>query len=265
MNCQDAGCPVHRLPTRRSLIAGFACAAALPAAKLAAAPAPASAEDERFMRMAIDEARQADFPFGAVIVRDGAVIARGRNLGRTNRDPTAHGEMVAIRRCLAEHGPAALRGSTLYTSGEPCAMCMGAILWCHVGRLVFAASVDAARHQDRPDHAVERRGRRQGAVRPDHDHRRRAGGRGDGSCSSKVAASHDRHPCRQGRAGRGHRAVREPRRLRQRDRLQHQFRLRAARAVDGHDLSVLHHQVPGDHQPGAASRRLCADHRDGSR
>jgi tRNA(Arg) A34 adenosine deaminase TadA len=78
------------------------------------------------MRMAIEEARQGDFPFGAVIVRDGAVIARGRNLGRTTSDPTAHGEMVAIRRCLAEHGPAALRGSTLYTSGESCAMCMGA-------------------------------------------------------------------------------------------------------------------------------------------
>ena len=93
------------------------------------------------MRMAIEEARQADFPFGAVIVRDGKVIARGRNLGRTNRDPTAHGEMVAIRRCLAEHGPELLRGATLYTSGEPCAMCMGAILWCHIGRLVFAASV----------------------------------------------------------------------------------------------------------------------------
>jgi len=80
------------------------------------------------MRMALDEARQADFPFGAVIVRDGSVIARGRNLGRTTHDPTAHGEMVAIRRCLADHGDAALRGSTLYTSGEPCAMCMGAIL-----------------------------------------------------------------------------------------------------------------------------------------
>jgi tRNA(Arg) A34 adenosine deaminase TadA len=49
--------------------------------------------------------------------------------------------MVAIRRCLADHGSAALRGSTLYTSGEPCAMCMGAILWCRLGRLVFAASV----------------------------------------------------------------------------------------------------------------------------
>ncbi len=93
------------------------------------------------MSLAIDEARKGDFPFGAVIVRDGQVIARGRNLGRTNGDPTAHGEMMAIRHCLADHGSAALRGSTLYTSGEPCAMCMGAILWCHLSRLVFAASV----------------------------------------------------------------------------------------------------------------------------
>jgi tRNA(Arg) A34 adenosine deaminase TadA len=107
-------------------------------AQLAGSPTTA---DVTFMRMAIEEARLADFPFGAVIVRDGAVMARGRNLGRTNQDPTAHGEMDAIRKCLAEHGPAALRGSTLYTSGEPCAMCMGAILWCHVERLVFAASV----------------------------------------------------------------------------------------------------------------------------
>jgi len=128
-------------PSRRSVVTGLACAAVLPAVAVPAAGAPASADDERFMRMAIDEARQADFPFGAVIVRDGTVIARGRNLGRTNGDPTAHGEMVAIRRCLADHGHAALRGSTLYTSGEPCAMCMGAILWCHFGRLVFAASV----------------------------------------------------------------------------------------------------------------------------
>jgi tRNA(adenine34) deaminase len=135
-------CAAHRPgPTRRSFIAGFVCTAVLPTVAVAEAAGPGSAEDERFMRMALEEARQADFPFGAVIVRDGAVIARGRNLGRTNGDPTAHGEMVAIRRCLAEHSPAALRGSTLYTSGEPCAMCMGAIIWCHVGRLVYAASV----------------------------------------------------------------------------------------------------------------------------
>jgi tRNA(adenine34) deaminase len=94
------------------------------------------------MRMAIEEARQADYPFGAVIVRDSNVIALGRNLGRSNDDPTAHGEMVAIRRALAEHGSRALRGAPLYTSGEPCAMCMGAVLWCQFGRLVYAASVE---------------------------------------------------------------------------------------------------------------------------
>ena len=128
-------------PSRRFFLTGLAAAAISPAVAHAQSGSSASAEDMRFMRMALDEARQGDFPFGAVIVRDGSVIARGRNLGRTTDDPTAHGEMVAIRRCLADHGSAALRGSTLYTSGEPCAMCMGAILWCHLGRLVFAASV----------------------------------------------------------------------------------------------------------------------------
>jgi tRNA(Arg) A34 adenosine deaminase TadA len=127
-------------PSRRTVMTGFA-AAAVAAAPLASA-APVAADDERFMRIAIDEARRADFPFGAVIVRDGHEIARGRNLGRTTGDPTAHGEMVAIRRAVADRrGGKALKGATLYTSGEPCAMCMGAILWCGFGRLVFAASV----------------------------------------------------------------------------------------------------------------------------
>jgi tRNA(adenine34) deaminase len=132
--------PITQLHSRRAIITTLTSAAVLPAGHLVAAT-NASADDERFMRIALDEARQADFPFGAVVVRDGQIIARGRNLGRTNSDPTAHGEMTAIRRCLVDHGGAALRGSTLYTSGEPCAMCMGAILWCRIGRLVFAASV----------------------------------------------------------------------------------------------------------------------------
>jgi tRNA(adenine34) deaminase len=143
MNCCDDHCnsiPTTSLYSRRGIITALASAAAL-APGLSVAATDASANDERFMRMALDEARQADFPFGAVIVRDGQVLARGRNLGRTNGDPTAHGEMTAIRRCLRDHGSAALRGSTLYTSGEPCAMCMGAIVWCRIGRLVFAASV----------------------------------------------------------------------------------------------------------------------------
>lgn len=134
---------VHAPDRRRILaaMAGLTISIAAAPARLAAA-APASVDDERFMRMAIDEARQADYPFGAVIVRDGEVIARGANLGRRLDDPTAHGEMQAIRHGLAQHGSAALRGTTLYTSGEPCPMCMGAIIWCHFGRLVYAASLD---------------------------------------------------------------------------------------------------------------------------
>jgi tRNA(adenine34) deaminase len=127
--------------SRRSVVAGSVGSAALPAAASLDAAAVDAAEDERLMRLALAEARRADLPFGAVIVREGKILARGRNLGRSEGDPTAHGEMVAIRHCLTAHGKEALNGATLYTSGEPCAMCIGAILWCHIGRVVFAASV----------------------------------------------------------------------------------------------------------------------------
>jgi tRNA(adenine34) deaminase len=135
--CGSAAIHLH---SRRGIVIALASAAVLSSQPVLAA-ADGSPEDQQFMRMAIDEARQGDYAFGAVIVRDGQVLARGRNLGKTNDDPTAHGEMVAIRRFLADHGSAALRGTTLYTSGEPCVMCMGAIVWCGIGRLVFAASV----------------------------------------------------------------------------------------------------------------------------
>jgi len=101
-----------------------------------------TAEDVALMRAALALAAEADLPFGAVIVKDGKVLARGRNAGRRLKDPTAHGEIVAIRECLAAHGPDALRGATIYTSGEPCPMCMGAILWCRIGRVVYAASIE---------------------------------------------------------------------------------------------------------------------------
>jgi tRNA(adenine34) deaminase len=153
MSCHD-DCAAHAnalLVNRRSIVVTLASTALLPTAALSASDARAenaapgqaavSSEDIRFMKIALDEARRGDYPFGAVIVKDGKILARGRNLGKTHDDPTAHGETVAIRRCLAAHGSAALKGATLYTSGEPCVMCMGAIIWCHVGRLVFAASV----------------------------------------------------------------------------------------------------------------------------
>jgi tRNA(Arg) A34 adenosine deaminase TadA len=130
---------------RRTLLTGGTAifATALTAARDARArPAPVLPDDVRFMQIAIDEAAKADFPFGAVIVKNGEVIARGRNSTHADHDPTAHGEMVAIRSCLGLHGPETLKGATLYTSGEPCCMCMGAIIWCGMGRLVYAASVD---------------------------------------------------------------------------------------------------------------------------
>ena len=133
---------------RRNVVAALASAAVVSVSPLSATDAhaetnatTASAEDLRFMRIALSEARRGDYPFGAVIVKEGKLLALGRNLGKTHDDPTAHGEMTAIRRCLAVHGSAALKGATLYTSGEPCVMCMGAIIWCGVGRLVYAASV----------------------------------------------------------------------------------------------------------------------------
>ena len=100
------GCSMHStgpVPTRRAVMTGLCSALAIPAVTLLP-PNLAHADaavDERFMRIALEEARHADFPFGAVIVREGREVARGRNLGVITDDPTAHGEMIAIRRALA--------------------------------------------------------------------------------------------------------------------------------------------------------------------
>lgn len=91
--------------------------------------------------MAIEEAAKADFPFGAAIVHDGAVLAKGRNLGKSSQDPTAHGEIVSIRNAQRDHPHEALKGRTLSTSGEPCVMGIGALLWSGRERVVFAASI----------------------------------------------------------------------------------------------------------------------------
>lgn len=132
-----------RLAGRRAFfacVAGGVAASIMPGAW--ALTQDVKTQDETFMRLALEEARLGDFPFGAVIVRDSKVAATGRNTGAKLRDPTAHGEMMAIRNYLSAGNDAALLSqATLYTSGEPCAMCMGAIIWCGFKRLVFAASV----------------------------------------------------------------------------------------------------------------------------
>ena len=85
-------------------------------------------------------------PFGAVIVRDGAVIAEGWNQVTPTNDPTAHAEIVAIRNACASLKSFSLEGCELYTSCEPCPMCLGAIYWARLERLYYANSrQDAAR------------------------------------------------------------------------------------------------------------------------
>ena len=79
-------------------------------------------------------------PFGCVIDRGGAVIGQGQNLVTSANDPTAHAEVMAIRQACAALAQFHLSGCTLYTSCEPCPMCLGAIYWAHLDRVFFAAS-----------------------------------------------------------------------------------------------------------------------------
>jgi guanine deaminase len=83
-------------------------------------------------------------PFGAVIVRDGKVIAEGWNEVTSTNDPTAHAEVVAIRRACVALGTFKLEGATIYSSCEPCPMCLSAIYWARLSRLVFANDRDEA-------------------------------------------------------------------------------------------------------------------------
>jgi guanine deaminase len=85
-------------------------------------------------------------PFGAVIVKDGAIIAEGANQVTSANDPTAHAEVVAIRAACKKLKVFDLEGSEIYTSCEPCPMCLGAIYWARLSRVYFAnADADASR------------------------------------------------------------------------------------------------------------------------
>ena len=106
--------------------------------------------DEKFMRRAIALAQEgmmaeAGGPFGAVVVKDGQIIAEGFNQVTSTNDPTAHAEIVAIRKACEKSNQFQLEGCTLYTSCEPCPMCLGAIYWARPDKVVFAADrIDAA-------------------------------------------------------------------------------------------------------------------------
>jgi tRNA(adenine34) deaminase len=104
-------------------------------------PLPA---DSDAMEAALAEARNAaeagEVPIGAVVVHDGAIIARGQNRVLRDNDPTAHAEIVALRAAAAALGNYRLGGCTLYVTLEPCAMCAGAMIHARLDRLVYAAA-----------------------------------------------------------------------------------------------------------------------------
>ncbi|MBL7805217.1 MAG: nucleoside deaminase [Saprospiraceae bacterium] len=102
-------------------------------------------QDEFFLREAIRASENGmnndeGGPFGCVIVKDGQIIGRGNNRVTSTNDPTAHAEVVAIRDACRQIGYFQLDDCTLYTSCEPCPMCLGAIYWARPARIVYAAS-----------------------------------------------------------------------------------------------------------------------------
>jgi guanine deaminase len=108
-----------------------------------------AALDRQFLRRAValsKERMEANLggPFGAVIVQDGKIIAEGWNEVTSALDPTAHAEVTAIRRACQAVGNFSLEGATLYSSCEPCPMCLAATYWARIGRLVYANTRDEA-------------------------------------------------------------------------------------------------------------------------
>jgi tRNA(adenine34) deaminase len=101
-------------------------------------------KEAEFMQLAIVASQRAvvngDTPFGATLVRDGIVLHVSGNNQVTTSDCTGHAEVVLLRESASKHGLAALRGATVYASGEPCAMCAAAMFWAGVARVVFAAT-----------------------------------------------------------------------------------------------------------------------------
>lgn len=101
-------------------------------------------EDERYMRLALEEAMKAangdEVPIGAVVVEGGKVLGRGHNMTEALCDVTAHAEMQALTAAAATLGGKYLPKATMYVTVEPCVMCAGALGWSQIGRVVYGAS-----------------------------------------------------------------------------------------------------------------------------
>jgi tRNA(adenine34) deaminase len=128
---------------RRLFLCGCAAACATSAPARAVLPPISMARHEQAMRQAIEEARRNPvYPFGAVIVRadTGEVLARGVNNSREN--PILHGEIACMNDYVRLNGNKGWGQAVLYTTGEPCSMCMSALAWAGIGGVVFASSID---------------------------------------------------------------------------------------------------------------------------
>jgi len=126
------------------LPAAFLCAAR--SAPEEAPPEPEPPAENPFMRLAVGEAlegirRGHGGPFGSVIVKDGRVVGRGHNRVLLREDPTCHGEMEAIRDACRRLGTHDLTGAELYTTGEPCPMCLFACLWANIGKVYYGCTI----------------------------------------------------------------------------------------------------------------------------
>jgi guanine deaminase len=117
---------------------------------------------DQAIALAVENVHAGGGPFGAVIVRDGVLVSTGQNRVTRDLDPTAHAEVEAIRAACRTLGDFSLTGTTLYTSCEPCPLCVSAALWARVDRVVYAADrEDAARggFDDREFYELFARGR----------------------------------------------------------------------------------------------------------
>lgn len=99
-----------------------------------------------FMKLAVEEAEKGiasneGGPFGCVIVKNGEVVGKGHNQVVKNNDSTCHGEMMAIRDACRKTGNFDLSGCELYTTGEPCPMCFGAILWANISKVFYGCNI----------------------------------------------------------------------------------------------------------------------------
>lgn len=98
-------------------------------------------QPEDFMKLALEEAKKGDSPYGAVIVKDDEVIALAHNTVKTDSDPSAHAEINVIRSLTTKINNPYLEGYIIYTTGEPCPMCAAACVWTGISEIVFGASI----------------------------------------------------------------------------------------------------------------------------